>query len=564
MAPELRFNSFGVPYLVEFANVSFRSRSSSPSGSSTSKLSLGSSSKLSSESSYSLAACGSRPPSLKRAPSVRTQNTLATASSETLTNHADDDCDTNGLFIQFKSSHHHSPQKLSPNRLLRLKRRIARAVVAAGMDSSPATEWASPEYRTTPVRFSRWSVASTESVQPPPMTGSLFRGTYGQVMMALQAAGLETVPCKESGLGEDRLLLRSSATPHTSSIDVSCPRCSKDIMSVIPCSTPLNVHRLLRGLDVRDTGDKRLKEYGKVTDTTDRGAPFCGSTRREVLLAQDPTGAAWPRSGWTLSSQVCTRQLRESLVDSDDGYWWRPAQLDTSRRGSPPSGSNTTLTALRVLDENRDEHGGSAGASEQHVRGGGGLQLPEKLSCLTLLDGRARAGRREAAIGSLGRANRLRVRRSVAGWPGYDCTFPGALVLPSAGAGIRPGGSERGTSHACTRHSAARGGPRTHREETTIFDSLRRKFGATQMVTRSNYAAGVDGDVPLLRLLDLELERLDVLAVVVSILSDQDQGAPNGQHEILGGARWQIANPDRSPPNTSTAKTFSLHLGRVM
>ncbi|OCH89535.1 hypothetical protein OBBRIDRAFT_658493 [Obba rivulosa] len=205
MAPEIRFNSYGVPYLVEFSHLSFRSRSSSRCGSSKSS---------SESSSSSLVASGSKPPSFKREPSVRTHNTLGTASSETLANHVEEDYDTNGLYIQFQSPYYQSPHKLSPNRILRLKRRIARAVVAAGMDSSPATEWANPEYRTAPNRFSRWSVASTDSVQPP-MPGSLFRGTYGQVMVALQAAGLETTPCKESGLDEATYLGALFVAKHT-------------------------------------------------------------------------------------------------------------------------------------------------------------------------------------------------------------------------------------------------------------------------------------------------------------------------------------------------------------
>ncbi|KAI0720084.1 hypothetical protein C8T65DRAFT_736250 [Cerioporus squamosus] len=184
MAPQVRFNAFGIPYLVEFANVSFRSRSRSGSTSTTEL----SSDTHSLNSSLHKPTFERRPSRLRSSPSIATFDsdwTFATASSETL-------------------AAAHSPRKLSHNRLARLKYRIAKAVMAAGMDSSPGAECANPmdtraEAAKDAYRASLCSIRS-EEVETRGMPASLFRGTYGQVITALKAAGLTMTPCSESGV----------------------------------------------------------------------------------------------------------------------------------------------------------------------------------------------------------------------------------------------------------------------------------------------------------------------------------------------------------------------------
>ncbi|KAI0800650.1 hypothetical protein C8Q74DRAFT_1364350 [Fomes fomentarius] len=280
MAPEVRFNAFGIPYLVEFANVTFRRSRSRTGSTSTSHLSTSSDRHDRRSASSSL----HKPslPSLRRlhpSASVATFDsdwTILTASSETLaapsvqyskplpkskaksdpqydsisrakaaaraqyqamvegtacpspllsptskplpeiTVESEIETEGEGLLIRFTSqlAAHEPPHKLSHNRLARLKYRIAKAVVAAGMDSSPASEAANPmegRRRTHSAatgmsareqgayRASFCSIRS-EEVETRGMPSSLFRGTYGQVMAALTAAGLTAAPCKESGV----------------------------------------------------------------------------------------------------------------------------------------------------------------------------------------------------------------------------------------------------------------------------------------------------------------------------------------------------------------------------
>ena len=77
--------------------------------------------------------------------------------------------------------------------------------MAAGMHTATSPEFdpadEAAEYQATP-RESYASIGSiySEEVEENGMPGSLFRGTYGQVMNALHGAGLTASPCKESGL----------------------------------------------------------------------------------------------------------------------------------------------------------------------------------------------------------------------------------------------------------------------------------------------------------------------------------------------------------------------------
>lgn len=78
-----------------------------------------------------------------------------------------------GLYIQFATSSCR-PCASSRSRLASLQKTITSAVIEAGMDTPSALE--EPDHRGR---------------------DSLFRGTYGQVMVALKAAGLVATPCME-------------------------------------------------------------------------------------------------------------------------------------------------------------------------------------------------------------------------------------------------------------------------------------------------------------------------------------------------------------------------------
>ncbi|OBZ79952.1 hypothetical protein A0H81_01557 [Grifola frondosa] len=211
MTPEIKFTAFGIPYLVEFANVTFRSRSRLRELRDDTKSSTTFSAKLSTTSLI----FGRRPStsSSVRSASTETHATLATASSETLP--CSDEKEDLGLYIQFAS--HDSacpPRKLSDSRLARLKYKIARAVTAAGMDSSPSTERSDPMGYLAVNRGSFGSIQSVDIAQHG-VPNSLFRGTYGQVMAALKSAGLTATPCKVSGVEDATRLGALFVANHT-------------------------------------------------------------------------------------------------------------------------------------------------------------------------------------------------------------------------------------------------------------------------------------------------------------------------------------------------------------
>ncbi|CCM04474.1 uncharacterized protein FIBRA_06654 [Fibroporia radiculosa] len=204
MAPEVKFTSYGIPYIVEFANVKFRPTHSRP----------------------------PLPPSklnnvLHTNGSMSTLlSSVETASSETLVYppknvfSTPDGTSSQGLYIRFASHRYRPPRKLSEGRLLRLKHRIAKAVLAAGMDSTPVTEKDDPMEVHKLSRVSYGSIKSTDSYNAEDESGSLFRGTYGQVMNALHSVGLTTTPCKESGVDEATRLGALFVAKHSASGDV--------------------------------------------------------------------------------------------------------------------------------------------------------------------------------------------------------------------------------------------------------------------------------------------------------------------------------------------------------
>ncbi|KAG2156550.1 uncharacterized protein EDB93DRAFT_1247253 [Suillus bovinus] len=87
-----------------------------------------------------------------------------------------------GLHIQFATPPY-DPRASSRSRLVRLQKTITSAVVEAGMD--------------TPSSLEEQTDVSTNGVPDYRSRDTLFRGTYGQVMVALKAAGLVATPCME-------------------------------------------------------------------------------------------------------------------------------------------------------------------------------------------------------------------------------------------------------------------------------------------------------------------------------------------------------------------------------
>lgn len=199
MAPEIKFNAFGIPYIVEFKNISFRARSRSRSRTPPRRTTI-----VDRDSRCFSFIVVDRPPSFDDVVTdTASIASIATASSQTLAYPGEDTGEGEGLFIQF-ATHCGMHQKLSAMQLWRLKQRIATAVIAAGMDASPGTEKTDPMPAIpTLSRISYGSIRSDGSAPAPDDSpGALFRGTYGQVMTALQAAGLIVTPCKESGFDQ--------------------------------------------------------------------------------------------------------------------------------------------------------------------------------------------------------------------------------------------------------------------------------------------------------------------------------------------------------------------------
>ncbi|EPQ60162.1 hypothetical protein GLOTRDRAFT_123917 [Gloeophyllum trabeum ATCC 11539] len=184
MAPEIRFTPDGVPYLVEFSNVTFRH------GSASSK----------SRSQHQR----------KPIPPQFTHNRLSylsTSSSLDLSPTADDA--SGGLYIHFPAWPSKGAggipfpslpaKKTSRSRLLKLRKVIASAVLDAGMDT-PAEQKADP-LAEAGRRLNVDHQRRQSSFGAPDMGrgAALFSGTYGQVVNALAAAGLAIAPCSESG-----------------------------------------------------------------------------------------------------------------------------------------------------------------------------------------------------------------------------------------------------------------------------------------------------------------------------------------------------------------------------
>ncbi|KZT27600.1 hypothetical protein NEOLEDRAFT_1154986 [Neolentinus lepideus HHB14362 ss-1] len=177
MAPDIRFTPDGVPYLVEFSNITFASTSTK----SHQRKPI--------------------PPQFTRPNQNHRASYLSTSSSLDLS--TDDDA-SGGLYIHFPAWPSRPgaggipfpsvpAKKTSRSRLMRLRKIIASSVLDAGMDT-PA------ELKTDPLAAAgrRLNVERPPSGAPE-KGAALFSGTYGQVVGALTAAGLAIAPCGENG-----------------------------------------------------------------------------------------------------------------------------------------------------------------------------------------------------------------------------------------------------------------------------------------------------------------------------------------------------------------------------
>ncbi|KAF9245855.1 hypothetical protein BU15DRAFT_58804 [Melanogaster broomeanus] len=171
MAQEIRFNSFGIPYVVEFENVSFvpkqcseESRTSSPDMASQNTRPIPS---QSTEVSSNII-----PPTCSAL-----EHTKPLPTSPLRRNVSDMNAD--GLYIQFAS-----PQSLPQ------MHRKDKLVIEAGMDTPP---------RNTDHQEPSNAQAASQKDREYRTPDALYCGTYGQMMAALEGAGLSATPCPETG-----------------------------------------------------------------------------------------------------------------------------------------------------------------------------------------------------------------------------------------------------------------------------------------------------------------------------------------------------------------------------
>ncbi|TFK56489.1 hypothetical protein OE88DRAFT_1721696 [Heliocybe sulcata] len=178
MSPEIRFTPDGVPYLVEFSNISFRSQNHAPH-------------------------------QRKPIPAQFTRASyLSTSSSLSLSLSPTDDDGPGGLYIHFpaRAAPGGIPfpsvpsKRTSRSKLMRLRKIIASSVLDAGMDT-PAEQKADPLAEAGRRLNRRQSVVSSHSSggAGAEKGAALFSGTYGQVVDALTGAGLAIARCGENG-----------------------------------------------------------------------------------------------------------------------------------------------------------------------------------------------------------------------------------------------------------------------------------------------------------------------------------------------------------------------------
>ena len=185
MPSEIKFNNFGIPYLVEFANISIRSKKDKKDKAAKSKTLPSRNDKFIKPKvpppPVRCPTCGhvpthgpvhEEPPKPAKAPSP------------------------GGLYIRFANSTNAPTQKISSRRLAKLRSAIEDAVTNVGMKKPSPDETGGAEMALDSME----SMRSRDSTNKKDTTKkALFKGTYGQVKQALKDAGLVTTPCSENG-----------------------------------------------------------------------------------------------------------------------------------------------------------------------------------------------------------------------------------------------------------------------------------------------------------------------------------------------------------------------------
>lgn len=197
MPSEIKFSSFGLPSLVEFANASIRSpgmmfKKSKGKGKPTRSMSFPAPPPPPPPPPKRCATCGHvSEHQAARALAVEDDNLLKVPTTTPPR--------PGGLYIRFHGQAADAALgKISERRLLKLRWTIAEAVTKAGM-STPANEAGDP--------MDSRSSDGTETVRSTDSSKqALFKGTYGQVKEALKNAGLTTTPCAEGGFEHGKQL----------------------------------------------------------------------------------------------------------------------------------------------------------------------------------------------------------------------------------------------------------------------------------------------------------------------------------------------------------------------
>lgn len=216
MPQQVKFTPFGIPYITEFENVSFvpqRRREELRQNSldlPQPRHTFYSASPSLSSSTSSFCYIESPPPpprfpsfSLRSASSLFKRKPAAHSTTEPplWSTHSEDPkplpppphsdvSETHGIYIQFPPEHIH-PQMTRKERLVHLQKTISVAVLDAGMSRSPGNT-THPEEHSNENAVHRNRGYKTAN--------ALFCGTYGQLMTALEGAGLSAVPCVGEGL----------------------------------------------------------------------------------------------------------------------------------------------------------------------------------------------------------------------------------------------------------------------------------------------------------------------------------------------------------------------------
>lgn len=208
MTQDIKFTPFGIPYILEFENVSFLPRNQPESRYSS----------CSSESFCYIETPPAPPQSLpsfslrsasslfKRKPTQPAHHDLTEVTKPLPPPPKSDLSESHGIYIQFPPEHSH-PQMSRKQRLVHLQQTISIAVLDAGMSRSPGNI-AHPENHS--------SDNPSHRTRGYRSADALFCGTYGQMMAALEGAGLSVTPCLGDSLsGRGYLFTSNDHCPST-------------------------------------------------------------------------------------------------------------------------------------------------------------------------------------------------------------------------------------------------------------------------------------------------------------------------------------------------------------